>query len=192
MSYGPEARIQRAIVQWVKVALPEVVVHHSDSGSADLGRRRFLHWVGAQAGWPDLIVVGKGEGRAQVRLCAIEVKSKRGRLSDKQADMLKELREFGAVAGVARSVEEAESMLLEAGFIPKVRPASVAGAQAPPRPKEPRQRRQRETVECGSPGCENDAQWNVWPPTCGDCLRAESEALEAKDRAAGVEPRTFG
>ena len=113
---GPEALIQKAIIQWAKIALPSVLVQFSDAGSKDRGRRRFLAWLGALAGWPDLIFIGQGSSPFEVRMMALEVKSAKGRLTERQRRMLSLLATLGAYTGVARSVKDAETHAIAAGF----------------------------------------------------------------------------
>ena len=64
---------------------------------------------GLPKGFSDLCGVRKSDGRAVF----IEVKTKRGRASEKQKQFLSKMREYGAIAGIARSEEEAIKLIEE-------------------------------------------------------------------------------
>jgi hypothetical protein len=78
-----EARIQAAIVEWVRTVAPELIVFHPPNGGlrskAEAAR---LKWIGTLAGIPDLIVLGQ-DGRTWL----IEVKSEHGSLSADQRNI---------------------------------------------------------------------------------------------------------
>lgn len=65
--------------------------------------------TGLPVGFPDLFGFRKSDGRAVF----IEVKTKRGRASEKQKQFLAKMREYGAIAGIARSEEEAIKLIQE-------------------------------------------------------------------------------
>ena len=54
---GPEGLIQKAIIETAFYKLPGVLVHHTDAGAPTLARRRYLSWLGAKPGFPDLLFV---------------------------------------------------------------------------------------------------------------------------------------
>ena len=54
---GPEALIQKAIIEAAFYKLRGVLCHHSDAGSPTAARRRYLSWLGAKPGFPDLLFV---------------------------------------------------------------------------------------------------------------------------------------
>lgn len=70
-------------------------------------------------GWPVKIISCNRNGTPDILACvsgrfvAIEVKSERGRVSPLQAAQIRAIREAGGIAGVARSVEDAEKILRE-------------------------------------------------------------------------------
>lgn len=64
---------------------------------------------GLPQGFSDLCGVRKSDGRAVF----IEVKTASGRASKEQKQFLKKMREYGAVAGIARSEEEAIKLIQE-------------------------------------------------------------------------------
>lgn len=65
--------------------------------------------TGLPKGFPDLFGFRKSDGRAVF----IEVKSPLGRVRPEQGKFLKAMRNYGAIAGVARSVEEARKIILQ-------------------------------------------------------------------------------
>lgn len=65
--------------------------------------------TGLPVGFPDLFGFRKSDGRAVF----IEVKTKRGRASEKQKQFLSKMREYGAIAGICRSPEEAIKLIQE-------------------------------------------------------------------------------
>jgi hypothetical protein len=75
-----EARTQAAIVEWIRLVAPELIVFHVPNGGlrskAEAARMR---WVGVLAGVPDLVVLGR-DGRCWL----VEVKAPGGTLSADQ------------------------------------------------------------------------------------------------------------
>lgn len=73
---------------------------------------------GLHTGSPDLVglrqitITPEMVGRSVAVFVGIEVKSKRGKPSDEQAPFLAMLQAFGALAGVARSAEDAERIIV--------------------------------------------------------------------------------
>lgn len=65
--------------------------------------------TGLPVGFSDLFGVRKSDGRAVF----IEVKTMSGRASKEQKHFLSEMRKVGAIAGIARSPEEAIKLILE-------------------------------------------------------------------------------
>jgi hypothetical protein len=62
---------------------------------------------GLPEGYSDLSGVRVSDGKAVF----IEVKTKNGRPTEKQLNFIKKMREYGAVAGVCRSAEEANKLI---------------------------------------------------------------------------------
>ena len=55
-----EARIQAAIVAWVRTVAPEVVIFHPPNGGLrNKSEAARLKWIGTLAGVPDLVVLGR-------------------------------------------------------------------------------------------------------------------------------------
>jgi hypothetical protein len=75
-----EARIQAAIVEWIRMVAPDLIAFHVPNGGlrtkAEAAR---LKWVGTLAGVPDVVVLGL-DGRCWL----IEVKGPGGSLSPEQ------------------------------------------------------------------------------------------------------------
>lgn len=63
--------------------------------------------TGLPKGFPDLFGVRKSDGK----FVAIEVKTKTGKLRQEQRLILNMLKENGAIAGVARSVDDARAII---------------------------------------------------------------------------------
>ena len=102
---GPEAETQAAILQylslcgifaWRQNTLPTPIVRSRNGVRAVLGFRPT-----SVRGVPDILGVLSGG-----RLLAIEVKSPKGKLSEQQSEFLRVLGERGALAFVARSVQD--------------------------------------------------------------------------------------
>jgi hypothetical protein len=75
-----EARIQAAIVEWIRTVAPDLIAFHAANGGyrtpAEAAR---MKWVGVLAGVPDVIVLGL-DGRCWL----IEIKGPAGALSAEQ------------------------------------------------------------------------------------------------------------
>ena len=65
--------------------------------------------TGLPVGFSDLFGVRKSDGRAVF----IEVKTPKGRPTDKQLNFINQMKNHGAVAGICRSAEEAINLILE-------------------------------------------------------------------------------
>jgi hypothetical protein len=80
-------------------------VQHNPDGSITIYRPRRLK-TGLPVGFSDLFGV-TGTGQAVF----IEVKSKTGRMRPEQENFLQQMLQYGALAGVARSTEDAEHII---------------------------------------------------------------------------------
>ena len=97
-----EARLQAAVVEWIRWCAPQTVVFAIPNGGlrgkAEAAR---LRWTGVQAGIPDLAVlapVGK--------VFFLEVKAPDGRLSGEQREIFDRFVALGIDAAVVRSIED--------------------------------------------------------------------------------------
>jgi hypothetical protein len=75
-----EARIQAAIVEWIRLVAPDLIAFHVPNGGyrtkAEAAR---MKWIGVLAGVPDLVLLGR-DGK----IWLIEVKAEGGALSADQ------------------------------------------------------------------------------------------------------------
>ena len=101
--FNAEARNQAAIVEWVRVVAPGVLIFAVPNGGyrtpAEAAR---LKWTGTVAGVPDLVVVAPGG-----RVFFLEVKTPTGRLSEAQRAIHESLVALGAAPAIVRSIEDA-------------------------------------------------------------------------------------
>ncbi len=102
-----EERLQNAVVQYFAIALPKnCEFWHTPNG----GRRspsegaRFKR-MGVKAGIPDLFLLHGGQ------LCAIELKTKGGRITVSQKAMHARLEALGCPVATCRSIEDVEAFL---------------------------------------------------------------------------------
>ena len=65
--------------------------------------------TGVPSGFSDLFGVRKSDGRAVF----IEVKTPKGRPSEKQINFINQMKKHGAIAGICRSAEEAIKLITE-------------------------------------------------------------------------------
>jgi hypothetical protein len=97
-----EARLQAAIVEWVRTVAPDVLVFAVPNGGlrskAEAAR---LKWTGVVAGVPDLCVIAPG-GRAHF----IEIKTPCGRLSEAQRDVIGVLARLGSPVMTVTSIDD--------------------------------------------------------------------------------------
>ena len=107
-----EARIQAAVVEWIRWCAPQTVVFAIPNGGlrgkAEAAR---LRWTGVLAGIPDLAVlapVGK--------VFFLEVKAPGGSLSAEQREMFHQLVALGIDAAIVRSVEDVRMAFREWGI----------------------------------------------------------------------------
>jgi len=97
-----EARVQAAVVAWVRAAAPHALIFAVPNGGlrskAEASR---LKWTGVVAGIPDLVVVAPGG-----RVFFIEVKAPDGRLSPEQRAIHESLVALGAPPAIVRSIDD--------------------------------------------------------------------------------------
>ena len=86
----------------------EVVYSHEFKQNVLIHIRRI---EGLPEGYSDLSGVRVTDGRAVF----IEVKTKTGRPTKKQKHFINKMREYGAIAGVCRSVAEAQTLVMDNG-----------------------------------------------------------------------------
>lgn len=106
---GPEKLVQRAIVQ-AFAAKFRITLIHIDAGGAGMRSEGSGGYSGIPVGFPDLLGVIPGSGRAVF----IEVKAKGKKPTQAQLDFLAKVRAKGAVALWADSVDSAIRQFEEA------------------------------------------------------------------------------
>jgi len=118
----PEADLQRAVVQALRVALPRTaIIHHcanevTEAGPRGAKRQAILVGMGVHAGFSDLIVLSGG------RVLFLEVKSQTGRLRKSQEVFRDAVLAQGFGWALVRSVDDTLGALADHGFTSRVRP----------------------------------------------------------------------
>ena len=115
-----ERPIQRAVVSYLRYALPNAIVHHSVNEQALSGRDRRGAAIamrnakldGMLAGFPDVIVLPP----SHMPVMLFEVKSEGGRLRAEQKAMNAALRKLGYLIAVVRSVDDVREALADWGI----------------------------------------------------------------------------
>ena len=109
MSRNAEAKIQAAIVEWVRTVAPDILIFSIPNGGLRTKAEAALFkWTGATAGIPDLALI-IGDGRA----CFVEVKTPEGRVSPEQREIMQRLESLGASCIVARSIDDVRAAFAE-------------------------------------------------------------------------------
>jgi hypothetical protein len=107
-----EARIQHAIVEYVRLVAPGMLIFAIPNGGlrakAEAAR---LKWTGVLAGVPDLAIVAPGG-----RVYFIEVKQPRGVLSDDQRAIRDWLIALGSPPAICKSIDDARRALVAWGI----------------------------------------------------------------------------
>jgi hypothetical protein len=100
------------------LAQPGVLWTHFPSGeSRDARTGAKLKHMGLQPGWPDFIIIVPGLPFSVSRICFLELKTIRGRLSPSQQEFRDNAVNIGCLHSVARSVDEAIEVLSRWGAI---------------------------------------------------------------------------
>lgn len=108
-----ERFIQRSIIEYARLLLPECIVAHvPNGGSRNVIEAANLKRDGALAGFPDLIILGPNK---TTLLC--EVKSPIGKVSPLQRDLGMRLTSMGHAWAVVRSIEDFELACKTVGLI---------------------------------------------------------------------------
>lgn len=111
-----EGPIHRAILDYLRLALPDAVIHHSPNerdmrGPAAIRQIIRARALGTRKGWPDIEVILPG------RCLFFEVKSPGCYPTQEQREVGEALRALGHFWAVVRSVDDAEAALRSAGVI---------------------------------------------------------------------------
>jgi len=107
-----ESLLQRAVHQFLSVALPAEAIHFSIPNGLMRSKQAGARAKGEalRAGIPDLCVIYRSKA------FFIELKAPHGRMSPAQREMARKLIYCGAAVCMCRSVEEVEASLLEAAI----------------------------------------------------------------------------
>ena len=109
-----EAAIHKAILQYLRLALPRAIIHHSANEGVRGGKSGMFDGIGKRAmgqvkGFPDLIVLPY----AHIGPLFFEVKTAKGRLTESQTAMVERLSALGYRVAVVRSVQDVVDRLTE-------------------------------------------------------------------------------
>ena len=114
-----EAAIQKRIVDWLALVLPpDSIIHHSpNEGIRHVAHKRKLRSLGTRWGWPDLEIFVPpsgfltGEDGFQFAPIFLEVKAKKGRMTESQGEVHRALRNCACHVATVHSIAEVESFL---------------------------------------------------------------------------------
>lgn len=117
MATGPEAKIQIAIIKWLRHVMPMCMIQHCRNEHGKAGMKGMIaaqsqKSAGVMPGFPDLICLPY----ANVGPFFLEVKSKTGRVSPVQAQVHEMLRDRGYKVAVVRSVDDVRAFLSAEGI----------------------------------------------------------------------------
>lgn len=108
-----EDTIHAAIVQYLRVTMPDcLVLHPANGGSRDKREATKLKWLGVLPGIPDIIILRPGG-----RFCLMEVKGPKGVLSDAQNDVRYHCERFEMPWALVRSIDDARDALAGWGLL---------------------------------------------------------------------------
>lgn len=113
-----EYKLQRAVVDYLKTAVPHVLVTHAGKGKSKKDGM-FLKRMGYRAGTPDLLLwwdTPLGEGT--ITAAGIELKAPDGRISDEQDTFDFLFRRMGGLFACCKSKAEVHRHLLNWGLSP--------------------------------------------------------------------------
>lgn len=102
----PETELQKAVINFIRLALPGCVCFHVPNGGARSKREAaILKAMGILPGIPDVWVIYGGQ------VLTIELKAGKGKTTEAQRQILADLEHHGCNVGVARSLNEVEALL---------------------------------------------------------------------------------
>ena len=107
----PEAQLQRAVVAYLRLALPaDAVMTAIGHGGGGRVRGAILKGMGLTPGWPDLQFLWRS------KFYSIELKSPKGLLGPKQYKVSLAIEHAGGFYGVVRQIDDAQKLLAEWGI----------------------------------------------------------------------------
>jgi len=121
-----ETDIHKAIIEWLRVVLPDALVHHSPNegvrggkaGMIDGARKKAM---GQMPGWPDIEVMLW----SNIGPVFFEVKTVRGVVSKEQGAVLTRLRDLGYRVAVVHSIDDVRAELCEWGIATREKGSTV-------------------------------------------------------------------
>ena len=119
----PEADLQRAVVQALRISLPRsAIIHHcanevTEAGPRGAKRQAILVGMGVHAGFADLMVICNG------RVLFLELKAPKGRLRPEQETFRDAMQAQGFGWALVRSLDDALGALADHGFTTRIAPA---------------------------------------------------------------------
>lgn len=100
---------EHALMKKIMTAVsPYALIFRNNVGAVRTADERFFR-TGLPKGYPDL----QGHRRSDGKAVYIEVKTAKGRISKEQANFIEQAKKTHALAGVARSVEDAIAIIQE-------------------------------------------------------------------------------
>ena len=108
-----EGPIHVAILSYLERTLPHgaaATLHHSPNENDGAWDRIKAARLGTRPGWPDIEWHGRLDDGSPYS-AKIEVKAQSGRLSDEQTACIDVLMDAGVYVGVARSIDEAQTLI---------------------------------------------------------------------------------
>jgi len=114
-----EATIQKRIVDWLALVLPQdSIIHHSpNEGIRHVSHKQKLRSLGTRWGWPDLEIFVPPSGFLtgadgyQYAPIFLEVKAKKGRINENQQEVHRALINCACHLATVHSIAEVESFL---------------------------------------------------------------------------------
>lgn len=110
-----EGPIQRAVINYLRLALPGILITHTANEVAARGvdvRRAIgkAKSLGMLPGWPDLTCIWRG------RIFFLEVKAPGGAMTDAQRAVADAMAAHGALWALVRSIDDVSARLAEWGI----------------------------------------------------------------------------
>jgi hypothetical protein len=119
-----ESKIHISIASYLRYVIKPpsrwhtVEVSNQQAGRAGMFKQITLKKKGSVTGWPDICIYWQNPDKFEnVKLIFLEVKMEGGKLTEKQAELHKELKEEGHSVFVVHSVSEVEVVLKDLGAL---------------------------------------------------------------------------
>ncbi len=117
-----EGPIHRSILQWLRLSLPDALIHHSANEGVRAGKRGMMDGAGKKAlgqvaGFPDIVVFQW----SHLPVMFFEVKAPGSYASEAQKAVHEHLRGLGHRVAVVRSIDDTAAALADWGIACKAR-----------------------------------------------------------------------